>query len=115
MRQLFVVVFVKGYVVVVVVAFSSLARILGVRFDDSFPACVSFFFFKVEISSRTSFPLFSCCQEQSTVAQRAETTVAECFPDELRVSSFSFIGSNTVPGQHSQPTQTSLGQGCMHV
>ena len=46
------------------------------------------------------------------MAQAAETTV---FPDELLVSSF-LIGSHTMPGQrHSQPTLTSLGQGCMLV
>ena len=47
-------------------------------FDHLFPVCalVFFFFFEVEISSRTLI-LFSC-QDLSTVAQRAETTVAEC-------------------------------------
>ena len=50
-------------------------------FDHSFPACAvfSFFlflFFEVEISSRTL--IHSLCQDQSTLAQRAETTVAEC-------------------------------------
>ena len=34
-------------------------------------------FFKVEISSRTL--IHSLCQDQSTVAQRAKTTVAKCF------------------------------------
>ena len=43
-------------------------------FDNLFPACA--FFFKVEISSRTLIPLFG--PDQSTVAQRAETTVTEC-------------------------------------
>ena len=45
-------------------------------------------------------------QDQSTVAQRAETTVAECFPDELCVSSLSLISSHTMPGQHSWPFST---------
>ena len=48
--------------------------------------CLFVCFFEVEISSRTLIPLF--CQDQSTVAQRTETTVTEIFPDELRVSSF---------------------------
>ena len=48
---------------------------LGRMFDHSAPAC-AFFFFLVDISSRTLIPLL--CQDQSTVAQRAETTVAEC-------------------------------------
>ena len=43
-----------------------------------------FFFFKVEIKSRTHL-FHSLGYDQSTVAQRAETTVA-VFPDELRVS-----------------------------
>ena len=36
-----------------------------------------FFFFKVEISSRKLIPLLG--QDQSTVAQRPETTITECF------------------------------------
>ena len=44
-------------------------------FDNPLPAC-ALIFFEVEISSRTLIPLLS--QDQSTVAQRAETTVAEC-------------------------------------
>ena len=53
---------------------------LGRIFDHSFPACaffVLFCFFEVEISSRTLIP-HSVCQNQITVAQRAETTVAAC-------------------------------------
>ena len=46
-------------VMVVVVAFSSLARFFGGRFGDSFPACaILLFFFKVEISSRIPISLF---------------------------------------------------------
>ena len=49
-----------GMVVVVVVVFSSLARILGEVFDNSFPAYAFFFlfFFEVENSSCTLIPLF---------------------------------------------------------
>ena len=53
--------------------------VMGSMFDHFFPACAFFFlffFFLVEISSRTLIPLFG--QDQSTVGQRAETTVAEC-------------------------------------
>ena len=46
----------------------------GRMFDHSFSVCTFFFFFEVEVSSRTQIPLFM--QNQSTVAQRAETTVA---------------------------------------
>ena len=51
----------------VVVAFSSLARILGEMFDHSFPAC-AFFFLSGDWLAHIN----------STVAQRAETTVAGC-------------------------------------
>ena len=43
----------------------------GRMFEHSFPACA--FLFKVQIKSRT--PFHSLGQDQSTVAQRAETTV----------------------------------------
>ena len=47
------------------------------------------------------------------MAQRANTTVAECF---LMYEFVSLIGSHTMPGQrHSQTTPTSLGQGCMSL
>ena len=49
----------------------------GGKLDDSFHA-FAFFFFKVEISPCTPVHFFSG-QDQSTVAQRAETTVAVCF------------------------------------
>ena len=52
---------------------------IGRLFDHSFLACpffFFFFFFEVEISSRTLIPLFM--PDQSTVAQPAKTTVAEC-------------------------------------
>ena len=45
----------------------------GRMLDHSFPTCT---FFKVETSSRTLILL--CRPDQSTVAKRAETTVAEC-------------------------------------
>ena len=70
-------------------------------FDLSFSACAFFFFLNWRLAREHSLG-----QDQSTVAHRAETTVAECF-----LTSF-----NTMPAQrHSQPTPTSLGQGCMHV
>ena len=78
-------------------------------FNNSFSACAFFFLFlvffflsflyKVEISSHTLIPLFG--QDQSTVAQRAETTVTECSLTSC-VSSRFLIGSHTMPGlQHS--------------
>ena len=48
----------------------------GRMFNHSFTACAFFvFFFEVVISSRALILLL--CQAQSTVAQRADTTVAE--------------------------------------
>ena len=71
------------------------------------------FFFKVEIKSCTLIPLLG--QDQSTVAQQAEVTVARVFPDELSVSSFHTC-SHTMPAQqHSQLTPTLLGQGRIRV
>ena len=71
-----------------------------------------FFFFKVEISLRTPVQFLS--QDKSTVAQRAKMT-GRAFPDELPVSSFLWEVPTLMPGQHSQTTPTSLGQGCMRV
>ena len=83
-------------------------------FDHSFPACAFFFFFfEVEISSRTLG--HSLGQDKSTVARRAETTVTECSLTNC-VSARVLTGPTTMPGQrHNQPTPTSLGQRCNHV
>ena len=82
----------------------------GSMFDSSIAACI---FFKVEISWRTVIPLFG--QDQSTVAQRAVTTVTECSLTSCVWARFR-IRSHTLPGQrHSQPTSTSLGQRRMRV
>ena len=43
---------------IVVLAFSSLAKDFGRTVDRLVPACAFFFFFEVEISSRTRIPLF---------------------------------------------------------
>ena len=84
-------------------------------FDHSFPTCaffLSFFFFKVEISLHTLIPIG---QDQSIVAQQAEMTVAECSLASC-VRACLQIGSHTMPAQRlSQPTPTSLGQGCLRV
>ena len=58
----------------VIVAFSSPARILGECSTLSFPACAFFFFF---FPFRAHY-FHSLGQDQSTAAQRAETTVTEC-------------------------------------
>ena len=75
-------------VVVVVVAFSSRARILGEysTIHSRLRFFFSFLFFKVEISLRTLIPPF----RQGSV-HRGSASWDDCdwvFPDELRVSSF---------------------------
>ena len=56
----------------------------GDKFDDLFPACT---FFNLKWRSVGAQQCHFLDQDQSTVARRAETTVA-VLPDKLRVSSF---------------------------
>ena len=63
-------------VVVAVVDFSSLARILGECSTIHSPPAL-FFFLKRTLARAHQF--HSLGQDQSTVAQQTETTVAECF------------------------------------
>ena len=80
-------------------------------FDHLFLACAFFFFFY----SARAHEFHSLPLDQSTVAQRAETIVAECSLTSCMRARFP-IGSHTTPGQrHSQPTPNLLGQGCMRV
>ena len=65
-----------------VVAHSSLARILGECATIRSPPAL-FFFLKRRLARAQQF--HTLCQDQSTVAQRAETTMVEF---SLRVSSF---------------------------
>ena len=97
----------------VVVNFSWLAKIWGECSTIHSPPTPFFFFFKVEISARTLIPLL--CQDKSTVAQRAETTVTECSSTSCALARFR-RGFHPMPAQrHSQPTPTSLGPGCMRL
>ena len=99
--------------VVVVLAFSSLARILGECSTIQSPPAFFKFFFKVEISSHTLSPLFRPESVHSGSASWEDC--GKVFPDELRVNLFP-DRFHTTPGQrYSQPTPTSLGQGCMRV
>ena len=84
-------------------------------FNNSFPVCAFFFFFfKVEISSRTLIPLFRPGSVHSGSASGDDCD--RVFQDELCVSSFPDRFPHTLSGQrHSQPTPTSMGQGCMRV
>ena len=75
--------------------------------------CFFFLLFKWGLARTHQFHFLS--QNESTVAQRAETTVTECSPTSSVWARF-VIGSRTMPGQrHSQPIPTSLGQGCIRV
>ena len=64
----------------VAVVFSSLARIVGRMFDRSFPECAFLFvcLFVLKWRLARTHEFHSLGQDQSTVAKRAETTVAEC-------------------------------------
>ena len=66
----------------------------------------SSFFLKWRLAGADLF--YSLGQDQSTVAQQAETTMTKCSLMSCMWARF-LIGSHTMPGQwHSQPTPTSL-------
>ena len=74
--------------------------------DNSFPACAFFFFFQWRLAR--AHLLHSLGQDQSTVAQRGETTEAECSLTSCVRARF-LIDSHTLPEQrHSQPTPTPM-------
>ena len=54
-------------------------------------------------------------QVRSTVAQRAEATIAECSLTSCVSARFPCRFPHAMPGQNNQPTPTSLGQGCVDV
>ena len=60
----------------------------GTMFDNSFPVCAFVFLFLIKWRLARAHVFHSLGQDQSTVAQRSETTIDRVFPDELRVSSF---------------------------
>ena len=82
-------------------------------FDNSFSACTFFFFFKVEIRLRTLISLFKLGSVHSGSASSDDC--GQMFPDVLHVSSFPASSSTVSAQQHSQPTLTSLGQGCIRI
>ena len=94
--------------------FFLLCEDFGRIFHNSFTACALFLFFlKWRLACTNWF--HSLGQDQSTVAQRAETTMTECSLTSYVWAHF-LIDSHTLPWQwHSQPTPTLMGQGCMHV
>ena len=93
----------RSHFLFMVVAFSLLTRILGESLTiHSSPAL--FFFLKWRLARTHEFHFLG--QDQSTIAQWPEMTVAECFLSSCMWAHF-LIGSHTVPGQqHSQPTLT---------
>ena len=81
----------------------------------SFIPCLCFFFFFLKWRLPSIHTFHSVCQDQSTVAQQTEMTVANCSLLSCVWACF-LTGYHAVPGQrHSQPTPTLLGQGCVHV
>ena len=86
------------------------------RFSDSFPACTFLLLLllnQVVVSWCALIPHFRLGSVRSGSVSWGN--YGQAFYDELCVSSFSLIVSHTVPVQHSQPTPTSSGQGCMRV
>ena len=80
------------------------------RLDDSFPSCA--FLSNGDHLAHTSkarvSPQWLSERRQLWPGVSRRVACELIFPDAV-------IGSHTVPGQHSQPTPTSLGQGCVHV
>ena len=83
------------------------------RLDDSFAACAFFLFLERDQIAHTSSTVLG--QDQSSVVQRAEIEVSVFHDGRVACKHVSLISSQTMPGQHSQPIPTSLGQGRMHV
>ena len=95
------------------VAFSSPVRIFAACLTIHSPPAFFFFFFEVEIRLCTLIPLLGPGWVYSVSAcwdNCGWVFLTSCVWACLR------IGSHTMPWQrHSQPTPTSLGQGCMGV
>ena len=90
---------------VVVVAFYLLVRNFGRMFNHSFLTCT---FLKWRLARAHYFP--SLCQDQSTVAQWAETTMAKCSLTRCVWARFR-IGSHTMPGQRRKRALLAEWQG----
>ena len=93
--------------------FFSWAKIWGQGWTGHFPPALFFFSFFLTGNqlARTKFTFYV---SPSTVLQRDKMNVNECSLTSC-VWAHSPDRFPPLPGQHSQPTLTSLGQGCMHV
>ena len=76
------------------------------------PHLCFFLLLLLEISSHTLIPLF-----MPGLVHSGSASWDNCgsVPLWVECELVSLIGFHTLPGQHSQPTVTWLGQGCMHV
>ena len=98
--------------VTTVLAISSRVRGFGENVRPSIPR-LHLFVLKWRLAHAHQFHFLR--QDQRTRAQWAETTVAQCVLTSY-VWARLLIGPHAKSGQrHSQPTSTSLGQGCMRV
>ena len=102
---------------VVVVTFIPACEDYAGRFDESFPRLrFSFFFFfflKRNSARQHQFHSFKPRINRRLLSElrRLWTSV----PWQVACELVSLMGFHTVPGQHSQPTPTWLGHGCIHV
>ena len=99
-----------------------LARDLGESFGDSFfPSCALiffFFFFSGDQLAHINPPPFFFGGGGCRVSPQWLSELRRMWPRApwlVACELVSLIGSHTMPGQHSQQTPTSLGQGCMRV
>ena len=83
----------------------------GNEAQQSIPCLHFFFSLFLEISLHAPVPLFRLGSVHSGSA--SWNNCGQVFPNELHVGSFPWlvVGSHSMPGQNSQPTFTSLGQG----
>ena len=104
----------------VVVAFFSPVRIWGEDFNDSFPTCTFFLFLKWTSAHAHQFHWKKYIY-QARISSQGLSQLRQHWPSVSwwvscdLVFSDRFPRSRTMPGQHSQPTPTLSGQGCMHV
>ena len=77
-----------------------------------FPACAFFFFLSGDQFVHTNSTVYARIGSQWLSEQR---WLWPSVPWWVACELVSLLGSHTMPGQHSQPTPTLLGQGCLDV